>query len=153
MTRCPNWQSPASSGNDPDLQHGKGVGMNRRTYSWNAAAAVFALGFATLAHYDYLAVGQDQLIGGTFSSRHNPISILEISEFQFRSDLVKLQRGRNRTPAKDSSVVWERCLTFIIPCRPEQALGLTTNQQYLAWTGRPGNRTCAIFGAWSTTWR
>ena len=66
MTRCPNWQSSTSAGSDPDLQHGKGVGMNRRTYSWNAAGAVFALGFATLAHYDYLAVGQDQLIGGTF---------------------------------------------------------------------------------------
>ena len=65
MTRCPNWQSPSSAGNDPDLQHAKGAGMNRRTWSWNAAGAVFALGFSTLAHYDYLAVGQDQCVQST----------------------------------------------------------------------------------------
>jgi len=65
MTRCPNWQSPSSAGDDPDLQHAKGAGMNRRTWSWNAAGAVFALGFSTLAHYDYLAVGQDQCVQST----------------------------------------------------------------------------------------
>ena len=39
---CPNWQDPKTAGGDPNLQHAKGVGINRNTWSWNAAGAVFA---------------------------------------------------------------------------------------------------------------
>ena len=53
------------------------VVQNRRTWSWNAAGAMFALGFGTLAHYDYLAVGQDQLIGGTWPDNEPAVSCLD----------------------------------------------------------------------------
>eukprot|EP01052_Picozoa_sp_SAG31_P065006 SAG31_NODE_23841_length_494_cov_1.169620_1_plen_91_part_01 len=33
-----------SAGGDPDLRHQKGLGINRKTWSWNAAAACFAYG-------------------------------------------------------------------------------------------------------------
>ena len=49
-----------------DLTKKKGLGINRATWSWNAAAAVFALGYATLAELGYKYVGADQLIGGTW---------------------------------------------------------------------------------------
>ena len=42
-SKCPNWQDNRTAGGDPNLQHGKGVQINRKTWSWNAAAAVFAL--------------------------------------------------------------------------------------------------------------
>jgi len=80
------------SGGDPNLQHAKGIAINRKTLGWNAAAATFAYGYGTLAtlgckRYNpdlpFLAVnmlaneavrhctsdkfvGQDQLIGGTW---------------------------------------------------------------------------------------
>ena len=38
---------------------------------------MFALGFGTLAHYDYLAVGQDQLIGGTWPDNEPAVSSLD----------------------------------------------------------------------------
>jgi hypothetical protein len=54
---CPDWQSPKASGGDPDLAHAKGVGINRRTWSWNAAAASFAYIFGTLCELGYKYVG------------------------------------------------------------------------------------------------
>ena len=63
---CPNWQDPATARGDPDLRHKAGLGINRQTWSWNAAAAVFAYGYATLAELQYKYVGQDQLIGGSW---------------------------------------------------------------------------------------
>ena len=48
-TKCPSWQDPKTSGGDPNLQHAKGVGINRKTLGWNAAAATFAYGYGTLA--------------------------------------------------------------------------------------------------------
>ena len=57
---------PATARGDPDLRHKAGLGINRQTWSWNAAAAVFAYGYATLAELQYKYVGQDQLIGGTW---------------------------------------------------------------------------------------
>ena len=48
-TKCPSWQEPKTSGGDPNLQHAKGVGINRKTLGWNAAAATFAYGYGTLA--------------------------------------------------------------------------------------------------------
>eukprot|EP01043_Picozoa_sp_COSAG02_P035758 COSAG02_NODE_2580_length_8493_cov_3.138432_4_plen_136_part_00 len=81
------------AGGDPNLQHAKGIGINRKTLGWNAAAATFAYGYGTLATLgckrlegnNYLLllklsavlltkacffadkfVGQDQLIGGTW---------------------------------------------------------------------------------------
>ena len=54
------------AGGDPNLQHAKGVAINRKTLGWNAAAATFAYGYGTLATLGYKFVGQDQLIGGTW---------------------------------------------------------------------------------------
>ena len=65
---CPSWQLPSTAGGDPDLRSGKGLGINRKTWSWNAAAALFAYVYGTLAELEYKYVGQDQLIGGTVSS-------------------------------------------------------------------------------------
>ena len=48
------------------MQHAKGVAINKKTLGWNAAAACFAYGFGSLASLDYVAVGQDQLVGGTW---------------------------------------------------------------------------------------
>ena len=53
-------------GGDPDLRSGKGLGINRRTQSWNVAAATFAYAFGSLAELDYAFVGMDQLIGGVW---------------------------------------------------------------------------------------
>lgn len=64
-TKCPSWQDNRTAGGDSNLQHGKGVQINRKTWSWNAAAAVFAYGYGSLAMLGYKYVGQDQLIGGT----------------------------------------------------------------------------------------
>ena len=55
------------AGGNPDLRKADGLGINRKTWSWNAAAAVFAYGYGTLAELQYKYVGQDQLIGGTWS--------------------------------------------------------------------------------------
>ena len=55
------------AGGNPDLRKAAGLGINRKTWSWNAAAAVFAYGYGTLAELQYKYVGQDQLIGGTWS--------------------------------------------------------------------------------------
>eukprot|EP01051_Picozoa_sp_SAG22_P023598 SAG22_NODE_6162_length_891_cov_1.227273_2_plen_96_part_00 len=64
--KCPDWQNPTSAGGDSNLQHAKGIRINRATLGWNAAAATFAYGFGTLATLGYKFVGQDQLIGGTW---------------------------------------------------------------------------------------
>jgi len=74
---CPSWQDPKSAGGDPNLQHSKGVGINRRTWSWNAAAAVFAYGYGTLAELGYKYVGQDQLIGGTWPDNEPAVSCMD----------------------------------------------------------------------------
>jgi hypothetical protein len=54
-----------------------GLGINRATWSWNAAAAVFALGYATLAELDYKYVGADQLVGGTWPDNEPAVSCLD----------------------------------------------------------------------------
>lgn len=76
-TRCPDWQDNRTSGGDPDLQHGKGIKMNRKTVGWNAAGAVFAYGFGTLAERGYKYVGQDQLIGGTWPDNEPAVSCMD----------------------------------------------------------------------------
>ena len=53
-----------SAGGNPDLRSKQGLGINRKTWSWNAAAACFAYGYGTLAELQYKYVGHDQLIGG-----------------------------------------------------------------------------------------
>ena len=59
-----HWPLPISArgarvaGNDPNLQHGKGVGINRKTWAWNSAAAVFAYGYGSLAELGYKYVGK-----------------------------------------------------------------------------------------------
>ena len=50
---CPNYQDIATGGGEHDSSLMKGIGANRATWSWNAAAAVFALGYATLAELGY----------------------------------------------------------------------------------------------------
>merc|ERR1719272_82213 len=76
-TKCPNSQDPAASGNDPNLQHAKGTGINRKTWAWNSAAACFAFGYATLAELQYKYVGQDQLIGGTWPDNEPSVSCMD----------------------------------------------------------------------------
>ena len=41
------------AGGNPDLRKADGLGINRKTWSWNAAAAVFAYGYGTLAELQY----------------------------------------------------------------------------------------------------
>ena len=47
--KCPDWQDNKTAGGDPNLGHGKGIGINKKTLGWNAAGAVFAYGFGRLA--------------------------------------------------------------------------------------------------------
>ena len=49
--QCPDWQQKSTAGGDPDLTHGKGVKINRKTWAWNAAAGSFAYAFGTLAEH------------------------------------------------------------------------------------------------------
>ena len=51
--------------------------MNRKTWSWNAAGALFAYGFSTLAALDYMVVGADQLIGGPWPDNEAGVSMLD----------------------------------------------------------------------------
>jgi hypothetical protein len=44
-------------------------------WSWNAAAAVFAYGYGTLAELQYKYVGQDQLIGGTWPDNEPAVGL------------------------------------------------------------------------------
>ena len=73
---CPDWQQPATAGGDPDLTHGKGVKINRRTWAWNAAAGSFAYAFGTLAERGYMLVGHDQLVAGTCAIDNSFISYI-----------------------------------------------------------------------------
>ena len=74
---CPDFQNPATCGGDPDLAHAKGLGINRATWSFNAAAAVFAYAFGTLAERDYLYVGQDQLVAGPWPDNEPAVASLD----------------------------------------------------------------------------
>lgn len=76
-TACPDWQNPATAGGDPNLQSAKGVGMNKATWSWHAAAGVFAYGYGTLAELKYKLVGQDQLVGGTWPDNEPAVSCID----------------------------------------------------------------------------
>lgn len=71
------WMDPRFAQGDPDLQHARGIGINRTTVSWNAAASLFAYAFGTLAERGYLFVGQDQLIGGTWPDNEPAVSMLD----------------------------------------------------------------------------
>jgi hypothetical protein len=75
--KCPSWEEAASAGGDPDLTHGKGVKINRHSWSWNAAAGVFAYAFGSLAEYGYLLVGQDQLVAGTWPDNEPGVAMLD----------------------------------------------------------------------------
>ena len=72
----PDWQQNFTSG-DPDLTHGKGVKINRKTWAWNAAAGVFAYAFGTLAEHGYLLVGHDQLVAGTWPDNEPAVAMLD----------------------------------------------------------------------------
>jgi hypothetical protein len=62
---------------DEFILSGKGVGINKKTLGWNAAGAVFAYGFGTLATLGYKYVGQDQLIGGTWPDNEPAVSCMD----------------------------------------------------------------------------
>ena len=76
-SNCPNYQLVATGGGQHDSTLKKGIGANRATWSWNAAAAVFALGFATLAELGYKYVGADQLVGGVWPDNEPAVSCLD----------------------------------------------------------------------------
>jgi hypothetical protein len=75
--KCPDWQRQATAGGEPDLTKGKGVHINRETWAWNAAAGVFAYAFGTLASHNYLLVGQDQLVAGTWPDNEPEVAMLD----------------------------------------------------------------------------
>ena len=54
-----------------------GASINRRTWAWNAAAAVFAYGYGTLAERGYKAVGHDQLVAGTWPDNVPGVSCMD----------------------------------------------------------------------------
>jgi hypothetical protein len=75
---CPHDRTASSNdGGDPNSQHRKGVAMNHRTWSWNAAAALFSYAFGTLAERKYKLVGQDQLIGGPYPDNEPGVTMLD----------------------------------------------------------------------------
>lgn len=74
---CPDWQNPATAGGDPDLAHGRGVRINRKTWAWNAAAGAFAYAFGTLAEHGYKVVGHDQLVAGTWPDNEPEVAMLD----------------------------------------------------------------------------
>jgi hypothetical protein len=74
---CPDWQSPKTAGGDPNLAHAKGIGINRNTWSWNAAAASFAYIFGTLAELGYKYVGIDQLVSGTWPDNQPEVAMID----------------------------------------------------------------------------
>lgn len=74
---CPNWQQVSTGGGQHDSSLAKGIGINRASWSWNAAAAVFALGYATLAELGYKYVGADQLVGGVWPDNEPAVSCLD----------------------------------------------------------------------------
>ena len=74
---CPDWQKKSTSGGNPDLTKGKGVKMNRQAWAWNAAAGTFAYAFGTLAERDYLLVGHDQLVAGTWPDNEPTVAMLD----------------------------------------------------------------------------
>merc|ERR1711981_624616 len=65
------------AGYDPNLQKRNGIGMNKASWSWHAAAGVFAYGYATLAELKYKYVGQDQLLGGTWPDNEPAVSCMD----------------------------------------------------------------------------
>ena len=76
-SKCPNWQLPKTGGGEHDSSLGQGIGINRATWPGNAAAAVFALGYATLAELGYAFVGADQLVGGVWPDNEPAASCLD----------------------------------------------------------------------------
>ena len=54
-----------------------GVGVNRTTLGWNAAAAAFAYGYARLSLMGFTIVGADQLIGGTWPDNNPAVASLD----------------------------------------------------------------------------
>ena len=84
---CPDWQDNKTAGGDPNLQHGRGIHINRLTEGWNAAAACFAYGFGTLAERSYKYVGQDQLVRLSLSSYPTSLSLFS-SLFSSLSSLL-----------------------------------------------------------------
>jgi len=75
--KCPSFEEIATGGGATDSTLKKGVGANRATWSWNAAAAVFALGYASLAELGYKYVGADQLVGGAWPDNEPAVSCLD----------------------------------------------------------------------------
>jgi hypothetical protein len=82
---CPSWQSPAS----------QSVGINRKTLSWNAAAACFAYGFGMLGLQGYTYVGADQLIGGVWPDNEPGVSCLDWKTGQVNSKYYAIQMLAN----------------------------------------------------------
>lgn len=74
---CPVWYDPATAAGDPNLQHGRGVRVNRTTWSWNTASAFFAYGFGTLAEFGYKYVAADQLVGGPWPDNEPQVSSMD----------------------------------------------------------------------------
>ena len=60
-----------------DRNSSQGVGINRATLGWSAAAASFAYGFGKLSEMGFAWVGADQLIGGAWPDNEPAVASLD----------------------------------------------------------------------------
>jgi len=93
------------------LAHLRGIGINRATWSWNAAAAVFALGYATLAELGYKYVGADQLVGGTWPDNEPAVSCLDWQTGEPNAKYYAIKMLSDSVGTKASKVIFNSTLT------------------------------------------
>ena len=127
--KCPNWQDPATAGGDHNLEHAKGIRINRKTVGWNAAAACFAYGYGTLASRGYKFVGQDQLIGGTWPDNEPAVSMLdwqtgEVNAKYWVTNLLATTVGTDKKKELITANVSDAASIYVLPYRMKSDLGL-----------------------------
>jgi len=145
---CPNWQDPATAGGDPDLRKAKGLGINRRTWSWNAAAAVFAYGYGTLAELGYKYVGQDQLIGGTWPDNEPAVSCMDWQTGEVNAKYWVTNLLATTIGTKEEKSLLASNVTALAP--PAPPVG-TTGHGTCGVTGYGKQCSAAASGAYNTT--
>jgi len=110
---CPDWQAVSTGGGyaNHDLTKMKGLGINRATWSWNSAAAVFALGYATLAELGYKYVGADQLVGGTWPDNEPAVSCLDWQTGEPNVKYYAIKMLADSVGSKASKTIYKSTLT------------------------------------------
>lgn len=89
----------------------QGLGINRATWSWNSAAAVFALGYATLAELGYKYVGADQLVGGTWPDNEPAVSCLDWQTGEPNVKYYAIKMLADSVGSKASKTIYKSTLT------------------------------------------